>query len=373
MRDIRGAYTNQLDSRAAALELAEQWSMMAPQLLVVFASHHHAVGELSGLLKEKYPQAEVVGCTTAGEFTSEHTSVGGVVGLALSNRKIKRCQGALATFENGVAAGIHAALLHIGASLDIDVRRANPERYVGLLLIDGLKMNEEEANEALGNEAPLLSFIGGSAGDNLEFKETRVFYNGKESTHGAVLLLMETEVPFLVTKTCSFEPTQFKFKVTRSDVARRVIYELDGQPVVQQYAKAVGVEPDALSNKIFMSHPLGLMIDGAPWIRSPQQVLPDGGLKFYCKVLEDMDLVVMQSRDLVADTRRAVEDARQRLPSISGGLLFNCILRRLELDSLAKHDAFLETFSGLETAGFHTYGESWLGHINQTLTALFFG
>jgi hypothetical protein len=373
MLEIKGAYTTQRDARSCAMELAEQWTMMDPELVVAFASHWHSGAELSGYLKEKYPRAEVVGCTTAGEFTGQHSGTGGVSALALSNRKIRRCRGALATFENGVSAGVRAAVHQIGASLSMDVRAANPETHVGLLFIDGLRMNEEAVNEALGNEAPLVSFVGGSAGDNLEFNETRVFHNGKEASDGAALLLMEMEVPFLVTKTCSFEPTKYEFKATRCDVPQRIIYELDGQPVAEQYAKALGVRPDALTDQIFMKHPLGLMIDGKPWIRSPQRMLPDGGLKFYCKVLEGMDLAVMQSTDLVADTGRAIDDARQRLPSLSGGLLFNCILRRLELDSLSKHDAFLKTFSGIETAGFHTYGESWLGHINQTLTALFFG
>jgi hypothetical protein len=115
------------------------------------------------------------------------------------------------------------------------------------------------------------------------------------------------------------------------------------------------------------------MIDGQPWIRSPQQVLPDGGIRLGCQVLDGAELHVMQSMDLVADTRREIARVAGVLGgTISGGLAFNCVLRRLELDAKNLHGPFLEAFSGMEMCGFHTYGESWLGHINQTLTGLWF-
>jgi hypothetical protein len=53
--------------------------------------------------------------------------------------------------------------------------------------------------------------------------------------------------------------------------------------------------------------------------------------------------------------------------------MFNCILRRLEMDQKDLGDEFVSTFGGIPASGFHTYGESWLGHINQTLTAVVFG
>ena len=258
--------------------------------------------------------------------------------------------------------------------LEIDLRTADPKRYVGVVLVEGLRMKEEQANAALGNAAPMLSFVGGSAGDGLDFKGTSVFCNGQVSSDGAALLLLDAAVPYAVGKTCSFEPLGPKHTVTRADVPERIVYELDGRPVLDVYAEAVGKAKSELDSQVFMTNPLGLMIDGKPWIRSPQRTLPDGGLKLYCQLLESTDIHVMRNLDLVADTRAEIERIRSELGGrLSGGLAFNCILRRLELDAKQQHRAFLEAFSGLEMGGFHTYGESWLGHINQTLTGLWFG
>ena len=79
----------------------------------------------------------------------------------------------------------------------------------------------------------------------------------------------------------------------------------------------------------------------------------------------------MQSGDILAETATALTAAVDSLGgSASAGVLFNCILRRLELDPKDQTQAFVGTFAKVPVAGFHTYGESWLGHMNQTLTGV---
>ncbi len=372
-KDILSAHTSQKDSSAAARELVAQLAGTQPVALVFFASHEHDGAHISAELKRAFPEASVIGCTTAGEITQRVSTTGSVSLLALGPGKVRRAAGALARFETSVAEGVHAATAQLASRLDVNLRNADPNRYVGITLVEGLRMNEEAANEALGNEAPLLSFVGGSAGDNLAFKVTRVFCDGEASDNGAALLLLDAAVPFVIGKTCSFVPRGDALKVTRADVAQRVVYELSGRPILDVYAEALGKTKSEINADVFMTHPLGLMIDGAPWIRSPQQVLPDGGIKFYCYLPEGMDVHIMQSTDLVQGTHDEIARVRKLLADkLSGGFAFNCILRRLELDAKGQHEPFLQAFAGLEVAGFHTYGESWLGHINQTFTGLWF-
>src|SRR4029077_5646174 len=129
--------------------------------------------------------------------------------------------------------------------------------------------------------------------------------------------------------------------------------------------------PAELDSHVFMSHPVGLMIDGEAWIRSPQCTVDGGGLKFFCNIAVGMKVRIMKSTDLVADAHSAIDAARKALGApISGGLAFNCVLRRLEMDAKNLHEGFLDSFRGMQVSGFHTYGETWLGHINQTLTAV---
>jgi hypothetical protein len=371
---IRSLASQHRDSSAAAAELIEQLEGLDPSVIVFFAAHSHDGGAISRWLKQRFIGAQVIGCSTAGEFSERSMHSGGVSALALDKSKIARSSARLVRYGHTPDKSIVEAVNAMSADLGVEnIRSADPERYVGIVLFDGLSGNEEAANEALADLAPMLSFVGGSAGDDLEFRNTKVFCNGEETTNGAALMLMDAAVPFSIGKSCSYVATDKSFRITSADAINRIVYELDGRPVLEVYADAVGTTPEKLDASVFMKQPVGLMIDGEAWIRSPQRALPDGGLKFYCRIAEDMDVRLMKSTDVVEDARRAVARARKELGGpVTGGLAFNGVFRRMEIDANNQHSDFLNVFDGLQVCGFHTYGESWLGHINQTLTAVWF-
>jgi hypothetical protein len=249
-QDIRSAHTQQPDAERAAAELVAQLHGVDPLAISFFTSHLHDGAALSRALMRAFPEAAVIGCTTAGELTQDVSTHGTTSLLALGRGKVRRAKGALARFEGGVEAGVRAAVHELSHGLDIDLRAADSQHWVGVVLVEGLRMNEEAANTALGNAAPLLSFVGGSAGDNAEFVQTQVFCQAEASSNGAALLLLETEVPFVVSKTCSFVPQSQKFLVTRAQLHERVVYELDRRPALEVYAEALGIAPSALDSTV---------------------------------------------------------------------------------------------------------------------------
>ena len=371
---IRSLVSQQHDSSEAARELLEQLDGFEPAAIVFFAGHSHDGGAISRWLKQRFIAAQIIGCTTAGEFCERGMHQGGVTALALDRTKIAHCSSRLVRYKRNTERAIVTAVQEMSADLSIpNIRNADPERYVGIVLFDGLSGHEEEGNEVLADLAPMLSFVGGSAADDLQFSNTKVFCNGEETAKGAALMLIEAAVPFSIGKSCSYAPTDKTFRITCADPLNRIVYELDGRPVLEVYAEAVGTAPDKLDSSVFMNHPVGLMIDEEAWIRSPQRALPDGGLKFYCRIAEGMEVRLMKSTDIVEDARRAVARARKELGGpVAGGLAFHGVLRRLEIDAKNLQKDFLKVFDGLQVSGFDTYGESWLGHINQTLTAVWF-
>ena len=120
-----------------------------------------------------------------------------------------------------------------------------------------------------------------------------------------------------------------------------------------------------------MHNPVGLVFEGDPFVRSPQQFKGDG-MVFYCSVKEGMELSLLESTDIIASTRQAIDEKNAEIGGISGIVNFNCILRTLELGQKGLCEEYGKLFADVPTVGFSTYGEEYIGHINQTATMLVF-
>jgi hypothetical protein len=243
------------------------------------------------------------------------------------------------------------------------VSQMDISKYIGIVLFDGLSGAEERVMDRLGNLTDLI-FVGGSAGDDLKFKQTLVFAEGKARSNAAVLVLLQPAHGYEIIKTQSFKELPRKLKADEVDEAARTVIKFNGSGAAEAYARAVGVSVDKAGDK-FMKNPLGLMVDGEPYVRSPQQI-KDGKMVFYCNIKKGTELSLLESGDIVKDTAQALQKAK----GAAGLINFNCILRTLELEAAKQTEAFGKLFTDIPSIGFATYGEAYLGHINQTATML---
>jgi hypothetical protein len=193
---------------------------------------------------------------------------------------------------------------------------------------------------------------------------------GQAYTDAALLMLLKVRKGFDIIKTQSFVAAGKTLVATEVDDQNRKVIRFNGKPAVAAYAEAVGVAPEKASGE-FMNHPLGLMSHGEPFVRSPQRV-QDGSIVFYCRILEGAELELLDATDIIADTRTSVQAQKAKLGKIAGIIDFNCILRTLKLRADQRCDEYGAIFGKIPAIGFSTYGEAYLGHINQTSTMLVF-
>ena len=338
------------------------------RFLIYFASSEQDQSRLAKAMHEAFSPADVIGCSTAGEIVSGKMLKGSVVAMSLSKEEIHDVKvEVVSNISDGVdiSPNFSAFEEYFGEPMDtMDFRK-----YVGIVLVDGLRGTEENLMDSIGDQTNVI-FVGGSAGDDLNFKTTHVYKNGESLTNAAVLALLQPAKGFDFIKTQSFTPLDKTLTVTKANQSAREVIEFNGKPAAEAYAESLGVSPAEAPN-LFMTNPVGLLIDGEPYVRSPQQI-NNNTMAFYCNVLEGMELAVLKSTDIVKDTREAVNRKEQELGSISGIINFNCILRTLELENKGQTENYGKIFSKIPTIGFSTYGEEYLGHINQTSTMLAF-
>jgi len=359
---IKTASSKNTDTVSAFEEIAKAFEGMSPSLVIVFFSSRHPAQLLAKLTQSTWPQARNFGCSTSGEIISGEMTDGAIVAMAIDASTAPTVHMVVVN-DIGNPARLDAACQSLGNILSADM-----DKHVGIVLMDGLSGQEERFLDRLGNKTD-LRFIGGSAGDDLAFKETSVFSDGVAYSNAAVLAVLQVPAGFRVIKTQSFCRTGIKLTPTEVDSDKREVIQFDNKPASQAYMQAVGVESLEEAASKFMSNPVGLMSGDEPYVRSPQTFI-GSALKFYCSVSPNVELELLKSTDIIADTHKALADANVD-GKVAAILNFNCILRTLELKSMNKTGEYASLFN-VPTIGFSTYGEADIGHINQTATMIAF-
>lgn len=324
-----------------------------PSFILYFHSPQFDAAAVAATVESAFPGIASLGCSTAGEIATGKMLEGSLVVAAFDAAEVTKAE--VVAIEGD---DVKSALVTLTGRFD----KVDFETHVGLILMDGLSGKEEAVMESLGDSTD-LTFIGGSAGDDLKFVHTDVEANGGVVSGVGALALLHVPAGFDLIKTQSFCTTGKTLIATRVDEATRTVLEFDGKPAAAAYAEAVGALSADGAAAAFMTSPLGLMAGDEPYVRSPQRIEGDT-VHFYCGVREGMELAVLKGIDIVADTERALAASEYRAL-----VVFNCILRTLDLKNRGTTDAFGKLFHK-PTIGFSTYGEAYIGHINQTATML---
>jgi hypothetical protein len=370
--DIQTAYSTRRNITGIMNDFKNFFQGVTVKVLIYFASSNFDQVKLSQQMKIAFPDADVFGCSSAGELIGGNVLRNSVVAMVLSPAIIEDCK--LEIINNSrVKSGIKKAFFSFEHHFGEKMSALAFDKYVGIVLMDGLSLAEEKIMEEIG-VLTNVNFIGGSAGDDLKFEQTTVSANGATYSNSSVLALLKCKKRFDFIKTQSFRPLPQKMTATKVEADKRKVIEFDDQAAVEVYANALGINKKKAAD-YFMMNPLGLVVDEKVndiYVRSPQKIQEDG-IVFYCNIPEGMEVSLLESTDIIADTQKALANKIGELQGISGIINFNCILRTLELERKKQTEAYGELFREMPMIGFSTYGEAFLGHMNQTATMLVFG
>jgi len=372
----RRGFSADSDPSAAISELLRQIGQPAMALVVFFASPSYDRPALARAIETQLPSVEVIGCTTAGEITSEGYRENTIAGVSFGGDDYKASIRLISHLDRFRMEHGNNAVQDLFADLGLapPTMRSIPHQLFGMLLIDGMSRQEEVVVSSISRFLDPVPLFGGSAGDGLDFGVTWVFADGAFHTNAAVLALIETNCPFSVFKLDHFRPTNKKMVVTGADPVRRLVMEINAEPAAPAYAKMVGLDENQLNPTIFASYPVVVRVGGEYHVRSIQKVEEDGSLRFYCGIDEGLVLTVADGDDIAKNLDAALTKLAAELGSLDLILGFDCILRRLEAEQKQKSLDVSQVLKRHGVVGFSTYGEQYRSmHVNQTFTGVAIG
>jgi len=371
---IRRAVTTAADPAQAAAELRDDLMQDGLTLVMLFIAPEKATPEMAAALRQAFGDVLLVGCTTAGEITPRGYSHGSITGVSFAGPDFQaaaRLIPDIRSFSVAEGPAVVQGCLH---DLEDRVPHLGIDKMFAMLLIDGLDACEESVVSALHRELGPVPLFGGSAGDELSFRQTNILWDGGFHSHSAILLVVATDHPFRVFKTEHFASGGEKMVVTGADLSTRVVTEINAEPAAEEYARLVGLEAEELTPMVFANAPVVVRVGNVPYVRSIQKVNDDNSLTFYCAIDEGIVLTVAKAMDLAEDLSRLFSDLRQeiRQPEVIIGC--DCILRSLELRKKGGMETVSDMMVSNNVVGFNTYGEQFHAmHVNQTFTGVAIG
>ncbi|SFB68107.1 methyl-accepting chemotaxis protein [Halobiforma haloterrestris] len=330
---------------------------------------------LSGIRSVVGDDVELIGSSSSGEFTEGTSTEGSVTVALVASDSIRFFSGIGTDLSAGVAAAVNEAVDGLPASVE-----GYPHRSA-IVLHDGLAgVGDQVAVATQRNLGRDVSFVGGSAGDDLAMDATHVFRNDTVASDAVVVGMLASTEPVTISVDHGHSPISEPLTVTNSEGGR--VLELDGKPafeawreVVEPYLAERGREVDVEGLEDGSLELLGLLTefefgieegrgasDDGYKIRWPGLSLTTAGyLDFPVGVPEGTELRVMHSPkpEQIESARDTAREAVENTGSsgVAGGFVYDCACRSIILEDEfgeavdAMADELEVPFTGIETYG----------------------
>lgn len=348
------AHSEDIDSSDAIAEVlascGDEWAA-PPRAGLLFAGVDHDFGTLTSAVLDRWPELELVGCSTDGEISSTVGKSQDSVVLALfGSERVGMRVGVGRNIFADPAAAARDAIEAAKEGLDKDIRLC-------IVVMEGLRVDACAVVETIQAALPSGAVVvGGLAGGGGGWDRT-VQTIGREVLEGTVCVLLFAG-PLTVSAAAGngWVPVGSMHRVTKSAGTR--LSEIDDHAAVDLYTRYLGGHS--------LYHPLAVYPkdDGEFFIATSPSVDPDGSVTVLNNVPtgSGVRLADAHADDLIVAAElvsREAAHAFRGLP-VDAGLAFSCSGRRILLGSRVGEEIDLlrqSTGLGIPIAGFYSYGE----------------
>lgn len=260
--------------RNAARDVTVQMKNVSPHALIVFCASSIDKQRFLDGVRSIFPEAPLVGSTTAGHGTREELLDDGGVLMGLAGADPK-------DFVSASASGVHEGEKGVVETLLSALSSKIPLSKLSTLLTfsDGLAGSGTALMSSFGAVPSLRGIVGGFSGDGMAFKETHQF-EGKNILRDSVVGLGISGVSVGLAGEHGWKPIGIPMKATKAEGA--LLMELDGNPAFSMYEKYFGdmsreIREETMS-RLALTYPLGVAEGETMLVRAPLSVDDAGGI-----------------------------------------------------------------------------------------------
>ena len=367
------AVSKSIDALEASKELHQQLNHPDIHFVLFYCSAVYPLDELAVSMTQCFKNVELVGCTTAGEFTRDGCGQNSIIAIGFSGKYFTISAKAVESIGDFDIVDAQTTMNELTEQCCLKEFTPIKDNSFLLTLLDGLSTKEEQFLQTLNSATYGIPHFGGSAGDDVNLAHTHVFYQNKFHQQAAIVILVNTKCAFEVFNCNHIKRPTEKLVVTEANVEKRTVYELNAMPAAIEYAKLLNIDINDLTPEIFSLHPLAVKVGGQYYIRSIQKVnMEDLSLTFYCAIDVGIVLTAVEMDDIFNSLNNKLEDITQRFGKSNLVLGCCCFLRRIEIEQKQLGDNAKALYAKYNIAGFNSYGEHINGiHLNQTFAGVF--
>ena len=328
------------------------------QLVLVFGNRELLKNQQNiELVKQAYPLAQIIGCSTSGEIFNEEVYNNEIIVTAAYFEKttIEIAREQILSMEDSYSVGERLAA------------RLDKEHLVHIMLFsEGLNINGSELTKGINNQLnDRVSVTGGLAGDQNMFEETVIVCNSAGVNNQVVAIGFYGEyLQVGYGSMGGWDSFGVDREVTKSK--NNILYELDGQPALDLYKRYLGIHAANLPASALL-FPLNLRLQNSETslVRTILSINEEDGSMVFAGDIPQGEYVRLMNANfdrLIDGANGAAEMSKISLRNSDPDLaiLISCVGRKLVLKQRVEEE--LETIRevlGEKAAitGFYSYGE----------------
>jgi|694.fasta_scaffold19488_6 hypothetical protein len=325
-----------------------------PQACILFSAIDYDFAVVLKIIKEAFPDTQVIGCSTSGELSSRlGYAEGSLLLIAFASDTISMATAVARDISKDINTSVEAALSEVKSKFK-DKRPSICFTFPDIFTIGTVRL-VEELKKRLGDSFPIF---GGGASDPWKFDQTHEFYNEEILQDAAPLLFLSGPIEFVFNVGSGWEPFTTQRPIVEAD--KNTIYKIGDNSALEFYKHYLGGPPT-------LAHPLAVFEQGEIrfYLRVPFQTDEEkGSILFGGDFPRQGNISICQAdpQNLIKETQHLIQQTTHQLENKkpSCAIIISCSFRQKILGTKTREEYRIlheEIPPDIPLFGFYAYGQ----------------